>query len=164
MYNVHARKYLWALLPPQLRTDRHLDWLMALIKPVRQLYWFFKSYMADTNYHLTFTGQVASLEQLLNDKFPQAQGQIAITDYLPAVSNGFVYYRSEGQSNGFVYYRSEGQGNGFVYYRSELQGSYDFVIWVPQAWLPLTPAIEAAISAWVDRYRIAGVRYLIQNF
>jgi len=105
---IHWEKLLLLLIPPIFRKKTHYSWLNVLFKPLRSIY-------ETTLYNMNHTGQVISLEKLLNEAFnpekiynpnystleKQANGLIYIDETLKPTLQ-FVYLHDEYETDGFL--------------------------------------------------------------
>ena len=112
-----------------------------------------------THYRLRHTGQVSSLESLLNDRFDRERRRIRVGE-----GNGherwFIY--SENEISLQPHLRSWLSAITWLYPDSEYSDKIgaDFVVSVPAA----LKIDEASIRVSVDDMKIAGVSYVIQYF
>jgi len=80
MFSIDFDKIIQLLLPVYLRTTKHIVFLAALLKPLKNLYNTFTSYRTRTLFKIQHTGQVISLTELLNSKFDSLSNGITLTD------------------------------------------------------------------------------------
>jgi hypothetical protein len=160
------------------------DWLNALLKPLSELYQTFIAFKNETLYELSITGQVISLEQLLNDKFngglnawnwnstdgtyvPNTPNAIYIIDFPNALPVTYVWNNAEARPPLYLYNASEAHTPPlYLYNMGEFDDEADFLINVPTALADVTTDLlfVAKMKAWVNKYRQAGTRYSIVNY
>jgi hypothetical protein len=89
-------------LPILLRLPKRIDWIIALIKPIKDLYADFLIIQRDNYYAIRFTSQILYLQKLLNDLFDPTGNGIYITDYglIPRV---FLYNKIENNTPFYLY-------------------------------------------------------------
>lgn len=83
--------------PPILLQPIQQKWLEVLLSPIAYLFELHQEYRIQKLYELDFTGQVISLERLLNDKFDSTQRRIIINK--PVVQEPYFYY--DDNTNGY---------------------------------------------------------------
>lgn len=163
------------------------DLLLALLETVQVAYTVFMAFREATLYKLQWTSQTIWLERLLNDRFNN--GNPAFGNFELRISPVGIYiaepnsfkqqlYRwnkAEQRHQAARYNRSElaampanDARKIYRYDNSELEANNDFVVRVPIALLdvsdPANAVLLANMKAWIERYRIAGSRYIIENY
>jgi len=161
-----ANNYTWDftklvtyLLPSFLRTDKHIGWLKSLCTPTNTKHTEFVTFTEEKLYEQNFTGQVISLERLLNDQFDDTLRRIYITD--GNREEVFIFNGSGGFAVGnetFAYFESGTGAYSFLGDNSSLL--YDFVVNVPVA-LTYDSAI---FNRLIAKYKLAGKKYIIDTF
>jgi hypothetical protein len=154
------------MLPSFLRKSRQVAWLKALLKPIDTLNADLVQFAADTRYALNFTGQVISLERLLNDQFDTTLRRIYIGDG----NDTEVSIARTGSSNPpspeQIAYRTGASaytGENFFVFSTSQTGSnqlYNFTINIPSALVYDT----GKLNALMGKYKRAGKKYKIVTF
>ncbi|KAA2244562.1 hypothetical protein F0L74_00880 [Chitinophaga agrisoli] len=156
-FDVDLPKLVRLLLPPRLRTVKHVAWLQALTNPVNYLYQQFRRNRDANLYRLSITPQVVYLEKLLNDRYDIAGRRISIKDAVVLTSE-YIYQEQELKP---VYIYTEAE-NRPVHLFTDAEiggGSVDFFVLAPS---DLTYN-ENEMTALIDNYKLAGKRYKIQK-
>lgn len=114
IYNLEVDKLTQSLIPPFLRKERRIAWLLTLVSGIKTIYQLFYSYKNTTAYHIKYVSQVCLLEYRLNDEFDPILRRIRIIDgtayrqqycftqledrplYMPI----YVYHTSDFNTNG----------------------------------------------------------------
>ena len=192
MFNIIWSYLISWLLPWFLNKPKHNDWLNAILKPTKVLYADFLSFRDQTMYDLSITGQVISLEMMLNDIFngglnawnfnsstftydPNTPNAIYITDNPNRLIPPVLWTRAElnapfGRPPLILYTRSEVNAHPalavVLYSRTEYNQQPDFVVYVPTALANVTTdlAFVARMKGWINTYKQAGARYAIVNY
>lgn len=160
MFNINYDRLIQLLLPVHLRAERMLLFLKAMLRPLKTLYNGFLSYRQSTLRTLSHTGQVNSLEQLLNDLYsPTARG-IEITDSTDNRWPPAIYNHNEGQPALYLYNKSETAPPNYLFNTIEYNLMTDFIVRIPMT----TTATSDQIRSTVNRYRQAGKRYSLQYY
>jgi len=142
--------------------SRHLDWIKSLLAPLQSLHERFFSKSQETLYIMSITGQVIYLERYLNDLFDNVERRIYIDDgtiILPP----YLYNIVDNEVIWYLYNDADDETPFYIYNQIEYSVQGEFVIHVPSA-IPLTSLLISQISAAVDRFKQAGVRYKIVPF
>lgn len=163
-----ANNYTWDftklvtyLLPSFLRKDRLIGWLKALCAPSDTLHTQFITFVSDKIYEQNFTGQVISLERLLNDQFDSSLRRIYITD-----GNREEIFIFNGDGTGFAegnesyFFNGTGVDEVYVFNGEDSSLLYDFVVNVPVSLV----YDSAKFNALIIKYKLAGKKYIIQTF
>jgi len=150
------------LIPVKLRGTRLVAWVQSLLRPVQTIADDLASFVADTNYLLTWNGQVIYLEHRLNDEFDPSSRSIYIDDPTQAgIVPVFIYNQAEQQPPTFLYNISEGQPSTFIYNVSEYSSNTDFIVFIPAS---LNNALtKARMKRVINTYKQAGRRYQFQT-
>jgi len=87
MININLKNLAYDMLSPLFKLkSKHINnlyqWLISLIKPIETLQLSFKQYRVDSLYEINHTGQVLSLEHILNDRFSTP---------FPVITPGSIY-------------------------------------------------------------------------
>lgn len=151
IYNIQWRTLVNLLLPIILRKPVVSNLLYVFVSPLRRLHREFIGFRGRTEQELSYNSQVCYLRKILNDKFDNALRRITIEDgrmYNPQ----WVYRRAEARPQCF--------GLRMLHRRTLIGSGGTFVVRVPVALQPYTPAISAA----ADKYRLATKTPVIQYF
>jgi hypothetical protein len=147
------RLLVW-LLPPFLRKIRMVSWLRALITPIYVMYVEFIAFADNANYRLRGTGQVCSMQRVLNDRFDTSLRRISIID-------GERYARQ------FIFTTAENKpiylGTVFIYDKDDYEDSgVDFTVQVPSdVYVALSNNALNEMKANINFYKLDGKRYKI---
>jgi hypothetical protein len=141
-------------VPVDSRGPKRLGWLRSLVAGVKSLYAEFMGYRSSKLYDLNHTGQVYSIENVLNDVFDPVGRRIYITD--PASKDVVYMYRRIESKPVYMYRRSENKPV-YMYRRSETSAlGFQFIIHVPTG-VTLLPIYDVLrLQALVDKYRLPG--------
>lgn len=163
MYNIDFSKLISDLLPAFLRKNRMIAWLEVLLTPLQTLYNAFLSYRSSTAYSINFTGQVLSLEYLLNDTF-FGNGTYKLI-YITDGERREPVYVFQQLENIPAYFHNVGEVYDPVYlYNSDEPTGYDFVVWVPGAFnFPPDKPLEYLIGL-VNKHKAAGFQFEIKYY
>ena len=146
------------VLPAMLRNAPRLCALLkALCEPLRYIDTQLADYFNERRYRLCHTGQVFSIENVLNDMFDSGERRIYLTDGDNLTDNLMPY-----DTQGFLAnYSLNIPYDGDVQPQLSLKHTYtnecDFIVHVPEE----LEDSEEAMKAVIDEYRIAGKRYKI---
>lgn len=165
-YSWNLDRFVTYMLPSFLRKGRQVAWLKVLLSPVDTLNNDLVQFNADTRYALNFTGQVISLERLLNDKFDNTLRRIFISDG----NNTEVFLGRTGSNNlpipeQTAYRTGAGAytGENFTAFRTSQGGSnqiFDFQINVPVALV----YSAGKLASYLTTYKRAGKKYRTATF
>ncbi len=152
MYNLDYNKLNEQVTPSFLRKDRITGLLQSINFPVKQLFEIFKKFREAKIYELKHTGQVFSVEKVLNDRFDPIERRIYITD-------GFTKDRT------YIYTRDENKpvflGSIFLYNRGDYADTgVDFIVWVPNA-IVISLEEMYELRASVNKYKIDPKRFKV---
>jgi len=136
-------------------SSRHIDWINAILTPIKQLNNAVVSYANQVYYRLSITGQVIYLEHYLNDLYDKVERRIYISEdqiLLPP----FLFNKEDDEDPWYI------EGDDYLYNQADYTGN-SFIINVPNA-LPLTQTLTNQISKSTNQYKQAGVSYTIVNY
>lgn len=85
-YEFNITNWVSYLIPKQLRNERLMAFVNALIAPLQQLNTAANDWANSVFYDVQFNGQVVMLEHLLNDTFDDTSRRITITDGEPTAT------------------------------------------------------------------------------
>jgi hypothetical protein len=145
----------------RLNTQDRLDWLWSLFVPFQNIRLDFLDFVSAKRYDLTRTAQVIMLEDLLNNEFDNVNRQIYIGD-ANLLAYTFLYMYQENQPATAFFMDTEIPPNvpPSLYLNEEYDQGYDFIVFVPTGLL----YDEEKLRALVNKYKLAGKRYIIQYF
>ena len=161
-----ANNYTWDftklvtyLLPSFLRKDRQISWLKAICAPTNTLHSAFETFVTESLYAQNFTGQVISLERLLNDQFDNTLRRIYITD--GNREEVFIFNTGAGfaQNNETFFYNGSATGEKYTF-SGDSALLHDVVVNVPTGLV----YDSIKLNALVRKYKLAGKKYIIQTF
>lgn len=147
------RLLLW-LLPTFLRKAAWLAWLTALITPVKSLYVEFVAYAAFSDYRLAGTGQVVSIQRVLNDRFDATLRRISIIDG-ERFTRQYIFTAEENKP---VYL-----GTMYIHDKDDYEDSgVDFIVVLPvDVYQSLNDNTLSELKANLNFYHLPGKRYKI---
>jgi len=151
VYSVNLNKLIIWLLPISLRKSKVVSYLVALIKPIQNLYVNFLYFRNQQLYDAEINGQTIKLERVLNDTFDVVERRIYITDgdyFTPP-----VFY--EEYKNLPVIFYEEGNTDNPIYYKVDSiddRVDFNFYVHVPQDVFFEKPRI----TALTNKYKIFG--------
>lgn len=150
------------LLAPFLRKAKLKAFAQVLLKPLEYLKDLYDAFEASTKKHLSYNSQTIALEQMLNDTYPDAGGDIYIDNTPDRFTRYFSWFESEGQPDlGYTYFESEAEGHfDHTYFKSEHNQEIDFTVMVPVA----LSFDEDEMRAKVKKYAAADKRFAIETF
>ncbi len=163
MYNLDFEKIIRSLLPPKLRNSFWIALIFRLLSPVRINHAATRALYVQHNYELRFSSQILSMATFLNQFYGaplSGAGSIYIKTQGTDRAAAYTFFQNENRPNAnIIYFDSELQSPFYTYFDSELQGDVDFIVYVPS-----TIAYDPAqLSAIVNRYKLAGKRFSIEN-
>lgn len=134
-----------------------VDWLLALLKGVSNLFDDFATYRTSTLYQVSLDGTTFQMERKLNDRFDPIGSAIVITDPNVALDELSIYLDSEVQPDTYFYLDAEIPPGTDVnlYTDSELANDIDFVVTLPNGFM----GNLTEVNACVDALKIAPMRY-----
>lgn len=157
-YNFNLTKFISDYLPPILRKPKRKAWLESLLKPFYGLITMFLAFIESSRYEVSITGQVAILQMYLNNALDVTLRRILIIDR--SSIGVYIWFGYEGQAYDYLYFGAETPVTQ-IYTKFEAeQPSFieSFIVQVPTV-LGLT---EGQIRGYIDKYKIAGVAYIVQ--
>lgn len=160
MFNIDFAKLINNLLPHFLRGAKMKAWLESLLKPVVDLYDSLLAYRDEKLYEAQITGQVDSLEKMLNDAFPAGDSgarPIYITDIDDYTEDILIFNTAEYESETWLYNTAEAETETLIYNGTEGQSSFDFLVYIDVA-LPYD--LDLMISL-INKYKLSGTTYQI---
>lgn len=160
LFDVDFTGLVHDLLPVRMRTAVHKAWVKCLVTPVVYLYGLFTTNRGNNLYTLNHTGQVYSLEAVLNDALDATARRITIVDavYFDPIP---VYILPEL----IVVPLGLDSEIGSVDFTDPIPLYTDaetyvvgpqFIVRVPTAVSMATGYSEARVRGLVDRYRLPG--------
>lgn len=157
-FDINYDRLLKQLLPETMRRLLIFRWLRTLIMPVIFIYDLFRAHRNVKLYEINHTGQVISLQAVLNDAFDTMLRRIEIIDdvnrdpiYIRTNAENEPIYLSTVAENAPVYLYTNAEGEG---------GWYDFIIKVPIG----TMFNVARMQALINKYRLPSMcNYLIKT-
>jgi hypothetical protein len=153
MIQVDFRKLIIWLLPVNLRTGRHVAWLLALLSPLQTRYTLFNARRAASIYMLGITPQVCCLEKMLNDRYDPDLRRINIADN-SRMQRVYLYLEDE-QKPLYIPLASE-DPTVYLGTMAEMEArEADFVVNVPYA----VAYNEPEMRGLLDTYKLAGKMY-----
>lgn len=152
MFNLDINKLVLWLIPAFLRKPVMYAWLKTLCFPLIQVYNQFSIKRTDNLYKIAHNSQVFNMEQVLNDRFDNAERRIYITDGLTK-DRTYIYTPNELKP---VYLGDISIWNSDDY----ADTGVDFIAWIPTA-AGVTDQDLIEMKAQVNFYKLAGKRYRI---
>ena len=159
IFEIDFNKLVRKLTPPFLRKEKTTLWMRVLFTSIKVVYSNLLVYRDQKEYELSITSQTIVLESHLNDLYDDTQRRIKIIHADP--QSEFDYFESEGQSADFDYFESEGESARYLYFIGENTGGIasDFIVVIPIS----LAALESQIAAVVNKYRLAGAEFAVQQ-
>lgn len=150
----------------ELRQPIVLRFKEAIMPEFQSLHDSFLAYRESNLYKIEHTGQVWSMEKVLNDAFDNDLRRIYIEDGV-LVQPPFIYRRAEERPT-YIFRRNENQPF-YLRRRAEIEDSdKDFIIYVPIVLQPENVTDDltflAAITKLADYYKIASKTYRIEYY
>ena len=128
---------------------------------MKNLHTAFVDWVKDSRVELSYNGQTIVLERMLNTKFPNPGSLIYIENVDENFDLKFIFQNSEAEAPVYTYLLVEGMPPSYIFKYSELSGFlYDFIVWVPASLV----FNENLMKAWLNRFVIAGSRYIIKIY
>lgn len=151
-----------SIMPFKLRNNTQDAWLSSLMQPIQTINTTFSELVKKHRYDLSFNGQVIYLEHIINDLFDTTLRRIYITDPTNAPNdNVYLTYIVEGQPPVHTTYVSENEPGLFIEYASESINFVDFIVKIPTS--INTPQVINKMRGVINKYKIAGKKYSIEN-
>lgn len=174
MFSVNWLNFIKQLTPPALRQLLFMEFMFALIKPLRELYATFLAQRAQWLYDLSFSGQVIYLEKLLNNKYNNGAEAytlgiptgIYITDSPQLLTPVWLWNKIEDRPPLILYNKAEGKAPVYLWNQSEYDAQIHFIIHVPIAVFDITVDLVklAQLKALTNKYKAAGRKYIVVNY
>ncbi|MDX9703946.1 MAG: hypothetical protein RBU23_13020 [Candidatus Auribacterota bacterium] len=157
MIDINFQQHLARMLPVHKRQTNRLKLFYWPFILLQELFDQFKVWRADVYYRINITGQIISLQSLLNRKVAGANGKIIVKSY-----NDLGVWVQLSTEAGEAYMliaslSSESTETINVALEGEVPESQDVDFYV---YVPATVNIYE-VEKWVNNYKIAGKRYLI---
>jgi len=176
-YNLDIQKFVYRHLRSKLRTSRQLAWLESLLSPLTFTIDNVNEYRLQKLIELSYNGQTFALENVLNDNFDTTLRRIYILN--EQIFNEVDWLISENQPGDYDFFLGEVSGGtfgtaglmaneGYLFYIGENPNSisgtngtsgnaFDFEVIVPISLI----GFDSQIHGFIDKYRLAGKRYII---
>jgi hypothetical protein len=152
-----------SLIPSEMRNLKNEAWVKSLLQPIQTVVTSFSTYSNALRYDLSINGQVMYLEKALNDKYDPIQRRIYIDDPLgTSIVQPVIFNKSEKQPSLVVWNKSENQTNNSAIYNKNSIIATDFVVFIPV--ILNIASINIGVKNIVNRYKIAGKKYLLNYF
>jgi hypothetical protein len=157
-YGFDVKKMATMLLPSFLRKSKQIAWIVALLAPFERLRREWLSFIDQTRYNASLTGQVIILQMHLNNRFDFSTRLIRIIDGNPLGT--FIWFQDENQAPNHTRFKNESnEYTMYLRFKDEFVQTFDFdfIVRVPSEY----ENIELAIRAVIEAYKLAGKRYKI---
>jgi hypothetical protein len=157
MININYQQYLVRMLPYHKRQSNRLKLFYWPFIALQELFDAFVEWREDVYYRLNITGQILSMQSLLNKKVTGANNSILVTSYNDAgiwvqlISEEGDSYRVDASLIIEATDSADTALEGEIVQSSEI----DFYVYIP-----LNVNIYE-VEKWVNNYKIAGKRYQI---
>lgn len=152
-YEFNITNWVSYLIPKQLRNQRLMAFVNALITPLQQLNTNANDWANSVFYDVQFNGQVVMLEHLLNDTFDNTDRRITITDGEPTLTPTL---RNKSEARPTIIIRNRIEGGTSNILRPTSFARADFIVNPNGA--NIDPAKATAI---INRYKIAAKSFII---
>jgi hypothetical protein len=146
--------------PQKLKNEiDFLAWMNIFFSPLAKMYNDFLRFCDATIYDLLLTGQVCSLERLLNDKYDFTSRRIYIKD---AVIQTPIYLYQDVENKDVDLYTDAENNAVSLFTDSETNGqtSNHFIVFVPV----IIPFDATEMRSVIMQKRLVGKRFKIQTF
>lgn len=177
MYQLNIIQHIHRLLMYVLRKQVNVAWLYVLLWPIKQLSIEFDLWTTTKLREVNYNGQVMVLERMLNLYFYGQDKWATAAD--PTASTGF-YIDVVGSNLDHIYSWNDGEvvpvdedvfswsvdevpagTEVFVWNEAETAGlDYNFKVMIPAAFT----YTENEVRALVDKYKLAGMAYIIETY
>lgn len=144
-------------VPLRMRTPLFLAYMEVCKNVIQKSYTAFYAFFDTVKYDLTFTGQVISLEHLLNDYYDNTQRRIYIDDVLDEI-NVFLFNAVEDNEKTYIFNTAENEEKTYLFNASELSNIQDFTIYIPSD----VVFSEVQLRRLIDLYKTPGKQYSIE--
>ena len=157
MININFQQYLNRMLPAHKRQANRLKLFYWPFITLQELFESFKEWRADVYYRINITGQVLSMQSLLNRKVTGANENVLVKSYNDAgvwvqlMTEVGESYRVDASLASEALNTVNSALEGEVIESSEI----DFYVYIPQN------VNRYEVEKWVNNYKIAGKRYQI---
>ena len=148
-YDIDFKKLVQQLCGTLLRKTKRVAWLVACLKPLRDLQDSFLEYTDMKSYEVKWNGQTIKLENLLIDKFGPG---IFITNHILELNGAFI---GENQDNSF-FIGAAYDNSQFIDVTYSISGK-NFTVSVPSAIVFTLSEMEA----FINKYKLSGTTYEI---
>ena len=165
-YDVNINEVIKDATITEQRTPLTQSWLEVLAAPVRRLKGLFDSFRAASLYEVTHNGQVARMEDVLNDAFDPTDKRIYIDTTLP--DEVFIFLVAEDRPEWIAKADEAGttdyESPMWLFTAEEIAEAPDFTVMVPEAVYDAMPS-ETRMRALIDKYRVPSkFNYIIETF
>lgn len=163
MYSFNFNSLIQLLLPRVHRKPVMTAWLEVLLYPVKQLHDLFIALRDSLLYDARVTGQVNSLEWMLNDKFYNdgTLRSIYISDNTGLDNDVLIYQSAEAEPETYLFNTSESaEDDTYIFQTGEGIGGEDFIVNVPDALV----FDEEYMKSLINKFKIAGKTYKIVTY
>lgn len=143
-FNFHS--FITDAVPPHKRDAPRLAWVFLLTSGLKSIYERFKLFLNEIRLEVSIDGSSLSFEYYLDQKIGTTGHQVRPGSSLPRT---YIYLQREGRQPLY-----EG---GYIYTQSEYRQDSDFIVETP------TTGRTSEIRAYVDKYKLAGLRYEIKE-
>lgn len=158
--NIDFKNVFAFLIPVALRGQKFIDWMGALLTPMKSINTIFANEAAVIRYDLAFNGQVIYLQHRLNNDFDFVLRRIYIDDPAGAqVFSFFIWNTIEQQPPPIVWNIAEAVApKQYLRNFAELiVTGGDFVVFLPASLN--TSTFQPLFKRIINQYRPAGKRY-----
>ncbi len=157
MININFQRYLTRMLPEHKRQANRIKLFYWPFIALQELFDSFAVWREDVFYRVNITGQILSMQSLLNRKVTGANGNILVKSYNDAgiwvqlITEEGEAYRVD------ISLSSEELETANVALEGEViqSNEIDFYVYIPLS------VNEYEVMKWVENYKIAGKRYQI---
>lgn len=164
MSGIDFKHKIYNLIPSFLRKQKHLNYLYALIKPLKEVNNFFEAFKSNKEYQIKFTSETNLLEHFLNDQFDTTLRRIYITT-INEDEIKYIFTTAENKSPVYIFTKSLSEPptvepEFYVFTKNEILTAINFIINVPASLV----FDELYFRAKVDNYNQVGKNYTIKTF
>lgn len=160
LYNLNIIKAMRAEVPLKLRKARRYALVATFAQPLIDMYNRFVALRSESEFYLSYNGQQASMQKLLNDVWPAAGGAIYIETVNATLQVFYLPNAEDNQPPIFLPNAEDNEPPIFLPNAEDFILQYDFIVWVPATLVFDEPKMRNLIN----RYRLAGKRYTIQTY
>jgi len=157
MININFQQYLSRMLPVHKRQANRIKLFYWPFIALQELFGSFIEWRDDVYYRINITGQILSMQVLLNRMVAGANGSILVKSYDDAgiwvqlITEDSEAYRVDASLSGELLETVNVALEGEVVQSNEI----DFYVYVPLS------VNTYEVMKWVNNYKIAGKRYQI---